>query len=101
MFHQLVGPAKLKEKNPHFNSQAGEQTFVWVGRFRHILCAMKKCNHLFFLHRMVLRRNSYTCKCYVRGKKPILYTKNMTFIYVEHVLNVYFHGTILQCYVCT
>ena len=65
-------PAKLKEKNPHFNSQAGEQTFVWVGRFRHILCAMKKCNHLFFLPHMVLRRNSYTCKCYVRGKKPIL-----------------------------
>ena len=65
-------PARVKEKNPDFNTQAGEQTFVWVGRFKHILCAMKKCNHLFFLHRMVLRRNNYTCKCYFRGKKPIL-----------------------------
>ena len=77
IFRQLVepssySPAKVKEKNPDFNTQAGEQTFVWVGRFKHILCAMKKCNHLFYLHRMVLRRNSYTCKCYLRGKKPIL-----------------------------
>lgn len=29
-------PEKLKSENPNFNTQAGEQTFVWVGRFRHI-----------------------------------------------------------------
>lgn len=29
----------LKTENPDFNTQAGEQTFVWVGRFRHILCS--------------------------------------------------------------
>ncbi len=27
--------AKLKEENPNFNTQAGEQTFVWVSRFKH------------------------------------------------------------------
>lgn len=26
-------PAKLKEEHPNFNTQAGEQTFVWVHRF--------------------------------------------------------------------
>lgn len=65
-------PKRMKEENPNFNTQAGEQTFFWVHRFQHILCAMKKCNHLFYLHRMVLRRNAYTSKCYRMGKKPIL-----------------------------
>ena len=65
-------PAKLKEEHPEFNTQAGEQTFVWIHRFSHILCSMNKTHHLFYLHRMVLRRNDYTSQCYVKGKKPIL-----------------------------
>ena len=65
-------PAKMKEEHPNFNTQAGEQTFVWVSRFRHILCSMNMIHHLFYLHRMVLRRNNYTSKCYLNGKKPIL-----------------------------
>ena len=65
-------PAQLKECNPNYNTQAGEQTFVWVERFRHILCSMNKTHHLFYLHRMVLRRNAYTAKCYLNGRKPIL-----------------------------
>ena len=27
---ERFSPAKLKESNPNFNTQAGEQTFVWV-----------------------------------------------------------------------
>ncbi len=65
-------PEKMKEENKHFNTQAGEQTFVWVSRFRHILCAMNKVHHLFYLHRMVQRRNKYTSKCYKHGSKPKL-----------------------------
>lgn len=65
-------PEKMKEEHPTFNTQAGEQTFVWVSRFQHILCSMNKIHHLFYLHRMVLRRNSYTSKCYLYAKKPIL-----------------------------
>lgn len=68
---QKFSPAKMKEEHPNFNTQAGEQTFVWVHRFNHILCSMNKVHHLFYLHRMVLRRNNYTSKCYFNGKKPI------------------------------
>ena len=70
--HQLYSPEGLKLTHPHVNTQAGEQTFVWLGRFKHILCAMTKTHHLFYLHRMVRRRNEYTVKCYLNGRKPIL-----------------------------
>ncbi len=69
---ELYSPDGVKDKYPKFNTQAGEQTFVWVGRFKHILCSMSKTHHLFYLHRMVRRRNAYTCKCYQYGRKPIL-----------------------------
>ena len=65
-------PSKLKADNPNYNTQAGEQTFVWVGRYKHILCSMNKVHHLFYLHRMVRRRNSYSAKCYRNGRKPLL-----------------------------
>ena len=58
--------------NPQFNTQAGEQTFVWAARFKHILCSMTKEHHIFYLHRMVVRRNGYTAKCHQQGRKPIL-----------------------------
>ena len=70
--HQIFSPKPLKEAHPDANTQAGEQTFVWLGRFKHILCAMNKTHHLFYLHRMVRRRNCYTSNCYLAGRKPIL-----------------------------
>ena len=39
-------PDRIKEKYPHFNTQVGEQTFTWLHRFRHILCAMPKNSSL-------------------------------------------------------
>ena len=51
---------------------AAEQTFVWLSRFKKILCAMPKVHHLFYLHRMVKHRNAYTTACYKYGKKPLL-----------------------------
>ena len=65
-------PATVKDKYPDFNTQAGEQTFVWVHRFAHILCSTNKVHHLFYLYRMVLRRNAYTSKRYLSGKTPLL-----------------------------
>lgn len=62
-------PAPYKAMHPYLNTQAGEQTFTWLHRFRFILSAMPKVHHLFYLHRMVLRRNKYTVKCYKNGKK--------------------------------
>ena len=69
---ELFSPAKLKADNPDFNTQVAEQTFSWIARYKHIVCAMNKTHHLFYLHRMVLRRNSYTSKCYINGRKPML-----------------------------
>lgn len=70
--HTKFSPAEVKKQYPDYNTQAGEQTFVWVHRFSHILCSMNKTHHLFYLHRMVVRRNNYTSKCYRNGKKPVL-----------------------------
>ena len=65
-------PENVKQEHKYFNMQAGEQTFVWVSRYKHILCAMNKVHHLFYVHRMIQRRNKYTSKCYKHGRKPIL-----------------------------
>ena len=70
--HTQYSPQEMKDQNPFFNTQAGEQTFVWMGKFKNIVCAMGKTHHLFYLHRMVRRRNTYTDKCYSYGRKPIL-----------------------------
>ena len=69
---ERFSPVEFKQKHPNFNTQAGEQTFVWVSRYKRILCSMTKSHHLFYLHRMVLRRNQYTSRCYCIGRKPIL-----------------------------
>lgn len=73
---EKYSPKAVKEQNPNFNTQAGEQTFIWVGKFKNILCSMNKTHHLFYLHCMVKRRNAYTAKCYKYNKKPILPKKN-------------------------
>jgi len=65
-------PETVKEYYPNMNTQVGEQTFTWLYHFKHILCVMPKIHHLFYLHRMVVRRNHYTAKCYKHGKKPLL-----------------------------
>ena len=67
---ETFSPTVIKAQHPHFNTQAGEQTFVWVHRFSKILCSMNKTHHLFHLHRMVLRRNEYISSCYTKGKNP-------------------------------
>lgn len=69
---ETYSPAKIKELHPDYNTQAGEQTFIWAGKFKHILCSMTKTHHFFYLHTMVLLRNKYTSKCYRNGRKPIL-----------------------------
>lgn len=74
--HTDLHPDNIGEMHPDIkdtkNTQAGEQTFVWLGRYKKIVCSMHKTHHLFYVHRMVKRRNSYTAKCYQRGRKPIL-----------------------------
>ena len=36
---EQFSPARIKAENPNYNTQAGEQTFVWVGRFS-TFCAL-------------------------------------------------------------
>jgi len=62
-------PESVKRGHPDWNTQAGEQTFSWLSRYKHIVTSM---HHLFYIHRMVIRRNEYKSKCYRNGKKPIL-----------------------------
>jgi len=69
---ERYNPSCLKEELPNGNTMAAEQTFVWLSRFKKILCAMPRTHHLFYLHRMVKHRNQYTVKCYKNGKKPLL-----------------------------
>ena len=69
-------PKNIEEMYPELkstkNTQAAEQTFVWLGRYKKILSSMHKTHHLFFLHRIITHRNKYSVKCYRRGKKPLL-----------------------------
>ncbi|XP_046864599.1 uncharacterized protein LOC124459114 [Xenia sp. Carnegie-2017] len=65
---EKYNPLPLKTEIPNGNTMAAEQTFVWLSRFKKILCAMPKVHHLFYLHRMVKHRNKYTVRCYKTGK---------------------------------
>ena len=68
----FIFTAKIKRDSPDANTQAGEQTFVWMARFKNIVCAMNKAHRLFYLQCMERKRNSYIAKCYTNGKKPVL-----------------------------
>lgn len=74
--HTDLHPDNITEMFPELadskNTQAAEQTFVWLGRFKKIVCSMNKTHHLFYIHRSVTRRNEYSAMCYKAGKKPLL-----------------------------
>ena len=74
--HTNLHPDNIYEMHPELkgsrNTQAAEQTFVWLGRFKKIVCSMPKVHHMFYLHRLVKRRNKYIGKCYQNGRKPLL-----------------------------
>ena len=53
------------------NTMAAEQVNVWASRLKRIMVAMPYIHHMFFFHRMVKRRNTYTELCYQVGKQPI------------------------------
>lgn len=63
-------PDKLLPQS--YNTMAGEQTFAWMSRFKKIVNSMSQPHHLFYLHRMCIRRNRYTAICRQRGKSPVL-----------------------------
>ena len=105
-------PSVLKKKIPEGNTMAAEQMFVWLSRFKKILCAMPKVHHLFYVHCMVNHRNRYTVTCYKHGKKPLLpkarnkkckesvSTGNIKvlFYYVYSILSVEFVNSMLSVF---
>ena len=92
-------PKILKEEHPTYNTMSCEQTFVWLSRYKKILCAMPKDHFHFYLHRydmhmhmivmmhasqlncyaatvilyrLVKRRNRYIEYCYSNNRRPLL-----------------------------
>lgn len=79
----MYNPEKIQEMHPDIkiNTMCGEQTFVWLSRFKKPLCAMDKESHHFALHRLVTRRNKYTTWKNSIGKPvdlPKVYSKYTT-----------------------
>lgn len=70
--HQLYHPDKVHKINENINLMCAEQTFVWLSRYKRIMCSMNKTHHLFFLHRLIVLRNEYTKMCHDVGRKPLL-----------------------------
>ena len=72
--HAEFNPKRISDMYPDLaetkNTMAAGQTFVWLGRFKKITSSLSKTHHLFYLHRTVLRRNSYTVHCYKTNRKP-------------------------------
>ena len=66
----LYNPDNLLSKS--FNAMAAEQVNIWASRLKRIMVAMPYVHHMFFFHRMVKRRDTYTQFCYQVGKQPIL-----------------------------
>ena len=74
MSYQVQPSSFKKEKHPSYNTEACEQTFSWLGRYKKInvvKCSSGAHNH-FFLHCVIKHRNNYNSHCYSRGKKPLL-----------------------------
>ena len=69
---EKYNPQSLKEKCLSYNTMCCKQTFVWLSRFKKILCAMPKEHFHFYMHRMVKRRNRYIEYCYAHNRRPVL-----------------------------
>jgi hypothetical protein len=53
------------------NTQSCEITFSWLGKFKHMVFKMPKSHHLFFLHRLIVRRNNYLERTRAAGRTPL------------------------------
>jgi len=54
------------------NTEAAEQTFVWLGPFKRVLNSMSRRKQHFFLHSLVVERNEYTAWCFSLNITPKL-----------------------------
>ena len=61
----------LRNKFASPNTEAAEQTFLWLGKFKKIINSMDKRRH-HFLHCLVKERNKYTQYCLENKKRIVL-----------------------------
>ncbi len=59
------------------------------------LCAMPKLHHLFYLHRMVVRRNQYTVKYYMYGKSQYCLRNSSIVCGVPFIGMVWYYVSVL------
>ena len=87
----MYSPEIIKEEHPTYNTMSCEQTFVWLSRFKKVVCTMQKTHPHFYIHRMVKRRNSYIEYCYmaVTSKAEKWSTMN-AYYYIVHVYLLYY-----------
>lgn len=65
-------PKEVRKNHPEYNFMIAEQTFAWLSRYKKILCSMDKQHHMFFLHRLITRRNLYAQICMAEGRRMLL-----------------------------
>ena len=46
-------PSVVRDKYPNVNLMCCEQTFIWLSRYKKIVCAMSKNHHLFFCNELL------------------------------------------------
>ena len=67
-------PQFFKDAHPHAtetNTMAAEQSFSWLTKYKKQVNAMNKRNQIFFLHRIIVRRNAYLRHCFLNNARPI------------------------------
>ena len=69
---QMYDPGKIKDENPDYNTMSCEQTFVWLSRFKKVVCAMSKTHFHFYVHRMCKKRNRNIEFCYSNNRRPLV-----------------------------
>ncbi len=79
MCHRLYNPDSVLDEKK--NTMAGEQAFSWLSKFKKMINSMSQTHHLFFLHRMIKRRNAYIARCRQRNTTPVYPGINKPLLY--------------------
>jgi hypothetical protein len=72
--HTKYNPRNIKTAHPDLkvaNTVVAEGTFSYIGKFKLAMYKMPKCRQLFFMHRIVTRRNRYLEECHAKNKVPL------------------------------
>ena len=71
---------------PGYITQAAEQTFFRLSRFKRIVDSMTQTYHLFYTHRMIKRKHRYTSLCLKSEREPVLPNIPVFFFFLKMML---------------